>query len=103
MTEANPLPKPGNAADPGAVVTALEGLFSTHEARVLGAISLFVGYLCILLTKIMAFEAMYMGLVGIAGLIVLLLLLNKDFQLRTLDSWFRIAAVVVIGLILTSP
>jgi hypothetical protein len=92
-----------NPADPGAVAAALEGLFSTHEARVLGAISLFVGYLSIFFTKVMNFTEMYVGVLGIVGLIILLLLLSKEFDWRSGQAWLRCIAVVVIGIFLTSP
>jgi hypothetical protein len=90
-------------ADAGAVTAALEGLFSSHEARVLGAISLFVGYLCIFFTKILSFTNMYVGVIGIAAMIVVLLLLKNDFKWKSPQAWFRHAAVVIIGLVLTSP
>jgi hypothetical protein len=40
-------------------VAAVVLLLNSHEARVLGAIGLFVGYLCVLLTKILNFTELY--------------------------------------------
>ena len=94
---------PNTQPDPGAVVNALEGLFSTHEARVLGAVSLFVGYLCIFFTKIMSFTEIYIGVLGVAVLIILLLSLNRDINWRSLEVWLRAVVVVAIGILLTAP
>jgi hypothetical protein len=94
---------PGTQVDPAQLNAALEGLFQSYEARVLAAIGLFIGYICVFFTKIMSFTQMYIGILGIAGVTFLLLLLNKDADFKSRAWWARSCVVVIFSLILTSP
>ena len=97
---------PGNSPihpDPRHAVAAVEDLFNTHEARVLGAIGLFTGYICVFFTKIMNFTQMYVGVLAVMGLTFLLLALNRKIDFKSRDWWFRSAAVIALSLLLTSP
>lgn len=97
----------GNSSDSSnsgqTAISAVQGLLNTHEAHVLGAIGLFVGYISIFFTKVMNFTDMYIGVLGVVALTVLLLLLNKDSNYRSRDWWIRSAVVVVLSILLTSP
>jgi hypothetical protein len=46
---------------------------------------------------------MYFGVLGVMGVTVLLLLLNKERDLRSQEWWVRSLVVVILGLILASP
>jgi hypothetical protein len=90
-------------ADAAAINAAIEGLLSTHEARVLATMGLFIGYICVFFTKIMSFTNMYVGAVAVAAITFLLLLLDREFHIRSRDWWLRAFVVVTLSLILTSP
>jgi hypothetical protein len=81
----------------------MENLLSSHEGRVLAAMGLFIGYVCVFFTKIMSFTAMSVGVVGVGIITLLLLLLNKERDLKSQDWWFRSITVIVLTVILTSP
>ncbi len=84
-------------------IAAISTLLDSHEARVLGAVGLFVGYLCVLLTKIMNFTQPVMGVLGIVGLTLVLLLLGKEVDLRSPGWWLRSFIVVLLAIVLTAP
>jgi hypothetical protein len=84
-------------------IAAISTLLDSHEARVLGAVGLFVGYLCVLLTKIMNFSQPIVGVLGVVGLTIVLLLLGKDVELRSPGWWLRSVIVVILAIVLTSP
>jgi hypothetical protein len=94
-------------AAPAAAVTAvIQGLFDTHEARVLGAMGLFVGYICIFFVRVMSFTEMYVGVLGVALITLLLLLLNRDkgsLSQGWLQWGIRSFAVIIFSVLLTSP
>ncbi|MCA1416020.1 hypothetical protein I6F30_33580 [Bradyrhizobium sp. NBAIM20] len=94
----NPPVKPGDQD----AMAAIANLLDTHEARVLGAVGLFIGYLCVLLTKIMNFTQMYVGLLGVVGLTIVLLLLGGG-NIRTRIWWLRTTIVVFLAILLTAP
>src|SRR5882724_4709318 len=84
-------------------IAAISTLLDSHEARVLGAIGLFVGYLCVLFTKILNFTHPVMGVLGIVGLTAILLFLGKDVELRSPRWWLRSFVVVLLAIVLTAP
>jgi hypothetical protein len=89
--------------DSSETAKALEGLLQTHEARVLGVVGLFIGYVCVLMTKIMNFAQMYVGALAVAILTFLLLLLGENFQFKSATWWLRSIIVILLCLVLTSP
>src|SRR5262245_52512600 len=103
MAEGAMTGKPPIHSDDRTAISAVESLFNTHEARVLGAIGLFTGYICVFFTKIMSFTQMYVGVLAVTGLTFLLLVLNREFDFKSRDWWVRAAAVIVLSLLLTSP
>jgi hypothetical protein len=103
MAESSTTGNPPIHSDDRNAISAVEGLFNTHEARVLGAIGLFTGYICVFFTKIMSFTQMYVGVLAVTGLTFLLLVLNREFDFKSRDWWIRSAAVIVLSLLLTSP
>ncbi|GAC1307159.1 MAG: hypothetical protein NVSMB10_12500 [Steroidobacteraceae bacterium] len=84
-------------------IAAISTLLDSHEARVLGVVGLFVGYLCVLFTKILNFTHPVMGVLGIVGLTVVLLLLGKEIEPRSPGWWMRSFVVVVLAIVLTAP
>lgn len=90
-------------SDTQGAVTALGNLLRTQEAQVLGAMGLFVGYICVFLAKIMQVTNPYFGVCGVAIITFLLLALGNDFDLRSLKWWIRAVAVIVICILITSP
>src|SRR3982074_3811321 len=94
--------RPAKSDDRDAIA-AISALLDTHEARVLGAVGLFVGYLCVLLTKIMNFTQPAVGVLGVVGLTIVLLLLGKDVELRSPGWWLRSVIGVILVIVLTSP
>jgi hypothetical protein len=84
-------------------VAAIATLLNSQEAQVLGAIGLFIGYLCIFLTKLMNFTQPYIGVLGVIILTTLLLLLGKQNNLKSPDWWLRSVVVIVLALILSAP
>ena len=84
-------------------ITALGTLLRTQEAQVLGAMGLFVGYICVFLAKIMQVTNPYAGVCGVAIITLLLLTLGADFDWRSIKWWIRALAVVVICILITSP
>ena len=99
----NPNEPASSISDPAAIAAAVESLLNTHEARVLGAMGLFIGYICVFFTKIMSFTNMYVGALAVAGITLMLLLLNKDLNIKSAGWWLRSGAVIVLTLMLTSP
>jgi hypothetical protein len=89
--------------DSAAASAAIENLLNSHEGRVLAAMGLFIGYVCVFFTKIMSFTDMYAGVIGVRVITLLLLLLNKERNLKSQDWWFRSITVVVLTIVLTSP
>jgi hypothetical protein len=96
----HPVIKP---SDTEGAVTALGNLLRTQEAQVLGAMGLFVGYICVFLAKIMQVTNPYFGVCGVAIITLLLLALGTDFDWRSLKWWVRAVAVIVICILITSP
>ena len=90
-------------SDAQGAVTALGNLLRTQEAQVLGAMGLFVGYICVFLAKIMQVTNPYFGVCGVAIISLLLLALGSDFDWRSLKWWIRALAVIVICILITSP
>ncbi|TBF36978.1 hypothetical protein ELG88_17995 [Rhizobium leguminosarum] len=90
-------------SDTQGAVTALGNLLRTQEAQVLGAMGLFVGYICVFLAKIMQVTNPYFGVCGVAIITFLLLALGNDFDFRSFKWWIRAAAVIVICILITSP
>jgi hypothetical protein len=90
-------------ADDAALAAAVEGLLNTHEARVLATMGLFIGYICVFFTKIMSFTNMYVGAIAVAGITLLLLLLDRELHIRSRAWWLRAAIVMALSLMLTSP
>jgi hypothetical protein len=86
-----------------ALNNAIQELFNTYEARVLGTMGLFVGYICIFFAKIMSFTNIYVGVAGVAIITLLLLLLNKGQDWKSQDWWIRLPAVIIFSVLLTSP
>jgi hypothetical protein len=78
-------------------VAALGTLLRTQEAQVLGAMGLFVGYICVFLAKIMQVTNPYLGVCGVAIITLLLLTLGADFDWRSIKWWIRALAVVVVA------
>ncbi len=85
------------------VVDALGGLLQTQEAQVLGAMGLFVGYICVFFAKILNYTNPYFGVLGVAILTMLLLTLSKAFDWRSPAWWLRSFVIIIICLLLTSP
>ena len=86
--------RPAKSDDRDAIA-AISTLLDSHEARVLGAVGLFVGYLCVLLTKIMNFTQPIVGVLGVVGLTIVLLLLGKQVEPRSPGWWIRSLIVVI--------
>jgi hypothetical protein len=89
----NPNEPASSISDPAAIAAAVESLLNTHEARVLGAMGLFIGYICVFFTKIMSFTNMYVGALAVAGITLMLLLLNKDLNIKSAGWWLREALI----------
>jgi hypothetical protein len=93
----------GGLPDQPAVLQAIGGLFQAHEVQVLGAMGLFIGYICVFFTKIFSFTHMYIGICGVVGTTILLLLLNKELAPKSFNWWVRFVTVIVLALFFTSP
>lgn len=89
--------------DVQSVANSLEGLLQTQEAQVLGAMGLFVGYICVFFAKILNLTNPYFGVMGVAIITMLLLTLCKTFNWRSPSWWSRSFVIIVICLLITSP
>jgi hypothetical protein len=97
------MPKGPGAADRHEAIPNLEGLLRTQEVQVIGAMGIFVGYICVFLAKILNLTNPYYGVLGVAILTILLLTLSRAFNWRAPGWWVRATVIVVICLLLTSP
>lgn len=88
---------------PTTAVNALEGLFATHEVRVLGAVGLLTGSISIFFVKILGLLSPFVGISGIALVTVIMLLLDPRINPRSIIWWIRMFCVVLIAIIITSP
>lgn len=88
---------------PDSVAKGLEELLDKHEVRVLGVMGLFIGYISVFLVKILSFTNMYYGVGSIILTTLLLLLLDKNKNLKVTDWWIRTSAVILLCLFITSP
>ena len=88
---------------PDSVMKGIEELLDKHETRVLGVMGLCIGYISVFLVKILNFTHMYYGVGGIVLTTLLLLLLDKNKNLKVVDWWVRALTVIVICLFITSP
>jgi hypothetical protein len=93
----------GHVADQQAVQQALAGIFQAHETKALGIIGLLVGYICVFFTKVMEIQSIFIGVLGISLIMILLLLLNPEFNFRSTHWWVRSITVVILSILLTSP
>ena len=89
--------------DPQRAVNSLDGLLLTQEAQVLGAMGLFIGYICVFFAKILNLTNPYFGVLGVALITMLLLTLCKTFDWRSPTCWARCVVVIIICLLITSP
>ncbi|MCQ1772874.1 hypothetical protein NOI24_16310 [Neorhizobium galegae] len=103
--------KAGAMADPPKVDTqnnphlmnALGDLLNLFESKVLAAIGLLSGYLCIFFTQWMAISSGYVIAVAMSLLTGMLLMLNPEFKFNEFKWWLRTFTVIIVALFLTSP
>jgi len=84
-------------------LSALDGLFATHEIRVLGVVGILTGYLCILFVKMMGLYSPLIGVGGIIFITTILLFLDPRMELRSARWWMRVVVVVIVSVVITSP
>ena len=80
----------------GGVLRNVEDLLNSHEVS-LGAMGLFIGYICVFLVKIMNLTNMYFGVCLIVITTLLLLLLDKGKRPKTWDWWARAGTVILLN------
>jgi hypothetical protein len=84
-------------------LTALDGLFATHEIRVLGLVGILTGYICILFVKMMGLSSPFIGIGGIVLITLMLLFLDPQMNLRSFRWWVRVFSVVIMSIVISSP
>jgi hypothetical protein len=103
MGERGPRTSPGAGLDDQTAIAAVKDLFDTHEVRVLGAVGLLIGYICVFFAKIMYFTQMYVGICAVIVITSLLLLLNKEVNFTSRLWWTRSITVIILSVFFTSP
>jgi hypothetical protein len=75
-----PSAAPGFSKDPQQALTALDGLFATHEIRVLGLVGILTGYVCVLFVKMMGLSSPFVGIGGVVLITLMLLFLDPQMD-----------------------
>ncbi len=88
---------------PQEALNALDGLFATHEMRVLGIVGILTGYLSVLFVKMIGLLSVWVGVIGIVFMTLMLLLLDPQLAPKSSRWWLRACAVIVISVVITSP
>jgi len=99
----DPNQRPGSPPSSKEVLGALDGLFATHEVRVLGVVGILTGYLCILFVKMMGLFSPLIGVGGIVCITAMLLFLDPKMEVRSGRWWIRVFAVIIVSVVITSP
>jgi hypothetical protein len=82
---------------------ALQGFFSPFQISVLVLISILIGYICILVTKLLEITDISLGIGAVALLAFLLLTLDTNRSFWSADWWWRTFIAIIICLVIVAP
>jgi phosphoglycerol transferase MdoB-like AlkP superfamily enzyme len=82
---------------------ALADVIDGYETRIVALVSMLMGYLCILLTKVFRSTDILMGVAAVAFITLLLLSLHSNRSFTSMEWWWRAFVVIVVCLVVTAP